>query len=222
MKFKELANQEKPEHVWERVIWNILWNILIRPFPRRMALRWERPILRLLGAKIHPTAHIYSSTKIWCPSNLIMEEYTILGDHVEVFNNALVHLKANACVSQHCSICPGTRSTTNEDFGHVMAPIIIGERVWVGAYSFLGYGTIIGREAVIGAGTVIRNVVPPYSTLIGNPAKIVGFRYSLEEIIERENKLYPDRSPISAELLEKNYNKYFLKRIKEIKEFTKL
>ncbi len=222
MKLKELANQEKPEHVWERVIWNILWNILIRPFPRRMALRWERPILRMLGAKIHPTAHIYSSTKIWCPCNLIMEENSILGDHVEVFNVSTVHLKTNACVSQYTSIYPGSRSTSNESFKKITSPIIIGENAWVGSHCFIGYGSSIGREAVIGAGSVIRNIIPPYSMVIGNPAKVVGFRYSLEEIIEKESTIYEGNDKLSADVLEKNYNKYFLKRIKEIKEFTKL
>lgn len=219
---KELAGQEKPEHVYERVIWSILWNLFIRPFPRRMALRWERPILRLLGAKIHPTAHIYSSTRIWCPSNLVMDEYSILGDHVEVFNVAPVHLKAQACVSQYVSIYPGTRSMSNDSFESVKTPLIIGEKSWIGAHSFLGHGANIGREAVIGACTVVRNSIPAYATVVGNPAKIVGFRYPLEEMLERENTLYADNDPISSELLEKNYNKFFLKRIKEIKEITKL
>lgn len=219
---KELAYKEKPLHVGERLVWNILYTMLIRPFPRRMALRWERVILRMLGAKIHPTAHIYSSTKIWCPSNLIMEEYTILGDHVEVFNVDVVHLKAYACVSQYCSIYPGSRSITKENFERIESPIVLGERCWVGAHSFLGHGTNIGRESVIGAGSVLRNTIPPYATVVGNPAKIIGFRYSLEEMVDREKYLYGEKNPIAQDVLEKNYNKYFLKRLKEIKEYTKL
>ena len=214
--------KEKSEHVIERIIWNTLYYIIIRPFPRRMALVWERAILKLLGARIHPTAHIYSSTKIWCPSNLIMEENSILGDHVDVFNVSIVHLKANACVSQYTSIYPGSRSMTNEKFNKVTSPIVIGENSWVGSHCFIGYGSNIGREAVIGAGSVVRSIIPPYSMVIGNPAKVVGFRYSLEEIIEKESKNYNDKNRISTDILEKNYNKYFLNRLKDIKEFTKL
>jgi len=50
----------------------------------------------------------------------------------------------------------------------------------VGAYSFIGRGSIlmpnveIGRGCIIGAGCVVRGKIPDYSIVIGNPSKIVG------------------------------------------------
>ena len=58
--------------------------------------------------------------------------------------------------------------------------------------------------------------------VIGNPAKVVGFSFTPEEIIEHEKVLYPEEERLPLELLEKNYNKYFISRIKEIKQFTRL
>ena len=75
---------------------------------------------------------------------------------------------------------------------------------------------------MVGSGSVVRSSIPPYAIVIGNPAKIVGFSKTPEEIIEHEKALYPEEERLPLELLEKNYNKYFLKRLKEIKEFTRL
>lgn len=80
----------------------------------------------------------------------------------------------------------------------------------------------IGRHARIGAGTYVRSNIPPYAIVIGNPAKIIGFLYTPLEVIEFEKKHYPESERIPLEVLEQNYKKYFLNRIKEIKEFVKL
>ena len=100
--------------------------------------------------------------------------------------------------------------------------IIIEEDVWIGAHVTLLGGAMIGRGATIGAGTVLSKSVPPYAIVRGNPAKIVGFSYTPEEIIEHEKALYPESERLPLDLLEKNYDKYFLKRLKEIKELGRL
>lgn len=217
-----MKNRDIRLSVFERVIWNLVWNVVIRPFPRRMALKWEIPILNLLGAKIHPTAHIYSSTKIWLPRNLQMDEYSILADHVEVFNVSKVHLKAHSCVSQHSILSSGSRSLNNDSFERISEPIIIEENSWIAAHCLVLNGSRIGRESVVGAGSVIRSVIPPYAIVIGNPPMVVGFRYTLEEMINKEQNVYGDCSAIPAEVLEKNNQKYFLGRLDEIKKFTGL
>lgn len=100
--------------------------------------------------------------------------------------------------------------------------VIIDEEVWIGARVTILQGVHVRRGCDIGAGTVLRKSPPPYSIVIGNPAKVIGFRYTPEEIIEHEKKLYPEEERLPLSLLEKNYEKYFLSRIKEIKQFTNL
>lgn len=100
--------------------------------------------------------------------------------------------------------------------------IIVEEDVWIGSKVTLLKGAHLGRGCVVGSNACVRNAVPPYSTVIGNPAKVVGFKFTPEEIIEHEKALYPEEERLPLELLEKNYNKYFISRIKEIKEFTRL
>ena len=79
---------------------------------------------------------------------------------------------------------------------------------------------VIGRYARIGAGTYVRSNVPRYAIMMGNPAKIVGFLYTPEELVEFEEKTFAenDRTPIVQ--YEKDYNKYFRSRLLEIKRFV--
>ena len=100
--------------------------------------------------------------------------------------------------------------------------VIVEEDVWIGANVTLMPGVVVGRGSIIGAGSVLRSSVPPYSIIAGNPAKVVGFKFTPEEVIAHEKALYPEAERLPIELLEKNYNKYFISRIKEIKQFTKL
>lgn len=80
----------------------------------------------------------------------------------------------------------------------------------------------IGRYARIGAGTYVRNNIPPYAIVTGNPAKIIGFLYSPEEMEEFEKENYPESERTPVDKYSQWYEKYFRSRSKEIKSFIKL
>ena len=60
----------------------------------------------------------------------------------------------------------------------------IGNDVWIGANAFINLSKVrkIGNGAVIGAGAVVLEDVPPYSVVVGVPGKIKKYRFSEEEI----------------------------------------
>ena len=100
--------------------------------------------------------------------------------------------------------------------------IIVEDDVWIGANVTLLAGAYIGRGAIIGAGSVVRSKVPLYAIVTGNPGKVMGFSFTPKEIIEHEAQLYPESERLSEEVLEKNYQKYYKKRLKSIVEYQKL
>jgi acetyltransferase-like isoleucine patch superfamily enzyme len=97
--------------------------------------------------------------------------------------------------------------------------IIVNEDVWIGANVTLLSGVNIGRGAIVGAGSVCRFDVPPYAIVAGNPAKVIGYRYSPEEAIQHELALYPEGKRLSLALLERNYQKYYFDRREDIVDF---
>ena len=107
-------------------------------------------------------------------------------------------------------------------YGEYDKDVEVDEDVWIGARVTILQGVHIGRGSELGTGAVIRSNVPPYAVVIGNPAKIVGFRFTPEEIIEHERILYKEDNRLPLSLLERNYEKYYLSRIKEIRAFLSL
>jgi acetyltransferase-like isoleucine patch superfamily enzyme len=61
-------------------------------------------------------------------------------------------------------------------------PIVVGRNVFIGMCSIVMPGTKIGDDVIIGAGAVVRGVVPSRSVLIGNPAEVV---MSIDDAAER-------------------------------------
>lgn len=80
--------------------------------------------------------------------------------------------------------------------------VVIEEDVWIGARVVLLKGVCIGRGAVIGAGSVVRGRVPPYSIAFGNPARPKRMRGGVEEILAHEAKLYPPERRLPRSMLE--------------------
>jgi acetyltransferase-like isoleucine patch superfamily enzyme len=58
----------------------------------------------------------------------------------------------------------------------VTKPIRIEDNAWVAAKVTILPGVTIGEGAVVGACTVVAKDVPPWSVVVGNPARVVGKR----------------------------------------------
>ncbi len=53
--------------------------------------------------------------------------------------------------------------------------IIIEDGVWVGAGVIVTAGVRIGKNSVIGAGSVVTKDIPAYSVAVGNPARVIKY-----------------------------------------------
>lgn len=54
-----------------------------------------------------------------------------------------------------------------------IAPVIIGNKVFIGANSTIMPGVAIGDNSIIGAGSVVTRSIPKNSVACGNPAKVI-------------------------------------------------
>lgn len=159
------------KHQLIRLIWSIVWAVAARPFPRSLGNWWKRFLLTLFGARIHPTAHVYSSAIIYYPANLEMEAYSCLASEVNCYNVAPVKIGANATVSQGAYLCTASHDISNPLNPLITAPIVIQDQAWIAAEAFVGMGVTIGQGAVVGARAAVFKDVAPWTVVGGNPAQ---------------------------------------------------
>lgn len=156
-----------------RLVWSVVWTCLARPFPRSMAMGWKRFLLRAFGARIAPTANVYSSATVFQPWLLTMDDYACLAEGVDCYNAAPVRIGRNATVSQRAFLCTAGHDISDPHHAQTDAPIDIRERAWVCAEAFVGQGVTVGEGAVCAARSVVIKNVEPWTVVGGNPAKFI-------------------------------------------------
>lgn len=169
-------NFHDPYSRWDkmrRLVWTLTWGVLARPLPKSMGSGWKRGLLRMFGAKIAPTAVVYSSATVFKPWLLTMDDHACLASGVDCYNAAPVHIGAYATVSQRAFLCTASHDITDPDHHQTQAPITIGPRAWVCAEAFVGQGVTIGEGAVVAARAVCVKDVEPWTVVGGNPARFI-------------------------------------------------
>lgn len=155
-----------------------------------------------------------------------------IGKNVTIAKNVFIDYSGEVIIGDDVKLANGViiESHTHPIFGNpaenpkvaVPTRIIIEDGVCLASNSIvLDSCSKIGRYARIGAGAVIRNSVPPYAIMVGNPAKIVGFVYNPEQVQAFEDERYKEGEKTPIAEYGTVYEKYFYERLEEIMEFLK-
>lgn len=158
-----------------RACWGLTWALFCRLSPRPLH-GWRRLWVRLFGGRIHRTAAIYPSARIWAPWNLRMGPHSAIGDRVDCYNVAPVVLEEGAIVSQYAFLCTASHDISDPGRRLVTAPIRLGRSSWVCADAFVNMGVTIGDGAVAAARAVVVKDVAAWTVVGGNPAKFLKAR----------------------------------------------
>lgn len=158
-------------------------------------------------------AAISAPADLKCPKNIYLYEHSRIGRRSTIMtmgNSKFIMKKESGAAeglvvitSNHKQKVGTFRDGGNHD--NMYRDIVVEEDVWLGINVTLLSGAHIGRGAIVGAGTVVRKEIPPYAVVIGNPARIIKFKYSIEDILKHEEKLYLPEERISRSVLEQNY-----------------
>lgn len=94
-----------------------------------------------------------------------------------------IRIGANVLIAANCTLAPTdhefadpARPIREQGFRPSRGGIDIGDDVWIGANTVLLDGARIGAGSVIGAASLVRGVIPPFSIAYGTPAHVVGRR----------------------------------------------
>lgn len=92
-------------------------------------------------------------------AQIIIEDYALIGSgvHVYVSNHSFSDFNTPIYFQGHSAV----------------KRVHIKEGCWIGANSIILPGVTIGKNAVIGAGSVVTKTVPDYAVAVGSPAKVI-------------------------------------------------
>lgn len=155
-----------------RLLWRCVQCVLIRPSPAR-AFGWRRFWLRTFGATMAPHSGTRPTTRVMHPWLLEVGDWSILGEHVQVYNLGQVKLGEHTVVSHGVHLCAGTHDYTQANLPLVRSTITLGSGVWVCTEAFIGPGVTVGDNAIVAARAVVVGDVEPATIVGGNPARFI-------------------------------------------------
>jgi acetyltransferase-like isoleucine patch superfamily enzyme len=103
------------------------------------------------------------------------------GCNLNAFVNSII-IGANCMIAPHCAFTPYQHSFADTDRPMREQPlsskgdIVIEDDVWLGLHVCVMDGVTIGQGAIIGAGAVVTEDIPPYAIAGGVPARVIRFR----------------------------------------------
>lgn len=153
-----------------RLIWNIAYLLLFRftPIPLH---GWRSFVLRLFGAKVGTSVHVYPAVRIWAPWNLELKDFAGIANGVNLYSQDRIVVGRKTVISQGTHLCTGTHDYSIDGFPLYTKPIIIGDEVWLAADVFVHPGVTIGSGTVVGARSVVVRSLPEWKVCSGHPCK---------------------------------------------------
>lgn len=153
-----------------RLIWNIVYVLLFKPSPIPF-YPWRSFLLRLFGAKVGKSCHVYPGVEIWAPWNLELGDYIGIASGAICLSMAKITLGYKVVISQGANLCTGSHDYEDPRFPLFAKPITIGANAWIAAEAFICSGITIGEGAVIGARSVVTKDMPAWTVCAGNPCR---------------------------------------------------
>ena len=162
--------------------------------------------------------HFGKNAAIGIPADLKKTENIFLYDFARIGRRSTIMTMGNSrfIMKQYSGTAEGLVVVTSNHRQHIgqfrlgnnddneYKDIIVEEDVWIGINVTLLAGAHIGRGAIIGACSVVTKEIPPYAVAVGNPAKVIKFKWSIDDILKHESMLYPQNERFTREELEEH------------------
>ena len=127
--------------------------------------------------------------------NVCIGENTVISGGVQIGNNTSINSNVSVTASPPSQIIIGDDCLIAQNVvirsddhrfddvdrlirrqGRVGANIRIENDCWIGANAVVLKGVHLGAHCVVGAGAIVTKSFPPYSVIVGNPAKLLKSR----------------------------------------------
>jgi acetyltransferase-like isoleucine patch superfamily enzyme len=132
-----------------------------------------------------------------------MGDYVLISPGTRILSSDHVTIGSNTMIAGEVYISDSdwhdVYDRTSEQDAH--KPIVLEENVWLGYGVKVCKGVTIGKNSVIGAGSVVAKSIPANVIAAGNPARVVR-ELDPDRPIKKREDLYADPDALMAEMLQ--------------------
>ena len=143
--------------------------------PETRGFGFKRWLLRLAGAEVGNNVRLSSTVRIIGTSKLKIGDNTWIGHETMIICSDSVIIGANVNIAPRCYIGTGTHiiDTTGYSIAGkgVTAPIVIEDGAWLCVGAIIIPGSVIGKQSIVAAGSVVKGGVKPRELVGGGLAK---------------------------------------------------
>jgi maltose O-acetyltransferase len=107
-------------------------------------------------------------------ARLVIGDKTFINYGSSISAHESVQIGRNCLLGHYSFIIDNDHHTVGDQYRTPPSkPVVIEDRVWLGARVIVLPGVRIGHDSVVGAGSVVTKDIPPFSVALGNPARVV-------------------------------------------------
>ena len=145
----------------------------------------KQVLLREIFGRIGKGVHVDIDFHFEYEKNIFIGDKVIINMNCTFVDNNRIDIGSNVLIAPNVQIYTATHSTKanermvqdwseGEEICRTYAlPVRIEDGVWIGGGSVLLPGVTIGRNSVIGAGSVVTRSIPANCVAVGNPCRVI-------------------------------------------------
>jgi acetyltransferase-like isoleucine patch superfamily enzyme len=161
-------------------VMNYLTNHIIAHVPSyKLRHLWYR---KVLGIQLEPGAGVHLGCYVWFYGpNDVRRSQVRIGRNSHINRDCVLDVRGGLTIGENVSVSADVSIVTIAKLATSRGPaerkaVSIEDNVWIGTRAIIMPGVTLGRGAVVGAGAVVINDVPPLAIVFGSPARTVGKR----------------------------------------------
>jgi maltose O-acetyltransferase len=131
-----------------------------------------------MGFKIGKGSTIFLNCKFDITKGLIIGSNSVINNNCRLDSRGKLTIGDNVSISNDVIILTADHDLNSSSFEGRNKEVIIENYVWIGTRAMILPGVLIGKGAVIAAGTIVTKNIEPYNVVAGIPAKMINIRNS--------------------------------------------
>lgn len=133
-------------------------------------------IYSLTGLTLGHGSTFHMWARFFDPQNIVIGNDSIIGDHAFLDGRDKLIIGDHVDIASELRVYNSEHDLNSDDFHAIVAPVKIGDYVFIGPRVTIMPGVKIGKGAIVAGGAVVTKDVPEYAIVGGVPAKIIGQR----------------------------------------------